>query len=277
MAEPIDPRRVAWLARRAGFGAHASELPEEPVDGDDAIDALMAAPATTPADPWDGLDLDPQDGGRAEAVRAWVLRLLDSPTPFLDRRTLMLHGWIVNGVDKVPPPLMVDQIRLFMEIGGESYPELLRRVTTDASMLVYLDGRTSTGTEPNENYARELLELFALGVGTSPDGSDQPYTEDDVVAAARALTGWGRTTRHHRGHVPPPAPRSHAADPARRLRCRRRRLRDRRGDRPSRAPVVRRPSHRLRVHRRSVRSVADRGGSPTSWTPTTRPVDGSTR
>lgn len=190
MAELIDPTRVAWLARRAGFGAHASELPTESVDADDAIDTLMAAPAAAPPDPWDGLELDPRNGGRAEAVRAWILRLLDSPAPYLDRRTLMLHGWIVNGVDKVPPGPIVDQIRLFMNAGGGSYPELLRRVTTDASMLVYLDGTTSTGTEPNENYARELLELFALGVGEAPDGSEQPYTEDDVLAAARALTGW---------------------------------------------------------------------------------------
>ncbi|MEM9042124.1 MAG: DUF1800 family protein [Actinomycetota bacterium] len=190
MAEPIDPTRVAWLARRAGLGLRPSELPAEPVDPSDAIDALMAEPTTDAHDPWDGLALDPQDGGRAEAVRAWVLRILDSTTPYLDRRTLTLHGWIVNGVDKVPPGPMVDQIRLFMSAGGGSYPELLRRVTTDASMLVYLDGTTSTGTEPNENYARELLELFALGVGEAPDGSQQPYTEDDVLAASRALTGW---------------------------------------------------------------------------------------
>ena len=143
----------------------------------------MSQPSTNPVDPWDGLDLDPQDGGRAEAVFAWIAALHASTQPFQDRRTLMLHGWLVSSMAKVVNPrLMVDQIRLFMNDGGGSYPELLRRITTDRAMLVYLDGRTSTAAAPNENYGRELLELFALGVGH--------YTEDDVRSAARALTGW---------------------------------------------------------------------------------------
>ena len=59
--------------------------------------------------------------------------------------------------------LMARQIRLYQDMAGASYPELLAAVTTDGAMLWYLDGRDSTGDEPNENYARELMELFALG------------------------------------------------------------------------------------------------------------------
>ena len=129
------------------------------------------------------MELDPQDGGRAEAVLAWIGALHGSTQPFQDRRTLLLHGWLVSAIDKVTiPELMVEQIRLFMNHGGDSFPDLLRSITTNPAMLVYLDGRTSTAEAPNENYGRELLELFALGVGH--------YNEDDVQSAARALTGW---------------------------------------------------------------------------------------
>lgn len=182
--EPMDTQHgVGWLHRRAGFGLHPTELADATLRGpDEELERLLAAPAAT-ADPWDGLALDPDDGGRPEAVRGWLASFLATTQPFHDRRTWMLHGWLVSSMDKVNiPRLMVDQIRLFMNTGGGSFPELLQALTTDPAMLVYLDGRTSTGASPNENYGRELLELFALGVGN--------YTEADVQAAARALTGW---------------------------------------------------------------------------------------
>jgi uncharacterized protein (DUF1800 family) len=136
-----------------------------------------------PADPWIGVELDPEQGGRRAVIGAWLRHLIDTRTPFADRRTWMLHGWLVSSMAKVKrPELMVDQIRLFMEDGGGSFPDLLRAITRDRAMLVYLDGRTSTALAPNENYGRELLELFSLGVGN--------YGEGDVQAAARALTGW---------------------------------------------------------------------------------------
>jgi uncharacterized protein (DUF1800 family) len=93
------------------------------------------------------------------------------------------HGHLVSSFAKVRSPLrMVNQIRLFRELGAGPVQPLLRAITIDPAMLRYLDGGTSTGSNPNENYARELLELFALGVGN--------YSEADVQAAARALTGW---------------------------------------------------------------------------------------
>lgn len=181
---------VAWLHRRAGFGRHPDQLDEDAAVGvDAALAALMTAPDDQP-DPWEGLELDPQNGGRGEAIRAWVTHMLDTTSPYVDRRTWMLHGWLVSGMDKTRPAMMVDQIRLLRAHGGESFSALLRSVTTDRAMLVYLDGRASTAVAPNENFGRELLELFALGIGPAPDGSQQPYTEDDVVAASRALTGW---------------------------------------------------------------------------------------
>lgn len=181
-----DLAGVGWLYRRAGFGAHPDTLAAAAATGvDRAFDDLIASvnPGSAPVDPWAGLDLDPEADGRREAVVSWVRHLFESPHPFVDRRAWMLHGWLVSSMAKVTlPTAMVDQIRLFMRDGGRSMPALLRAITIDPAMLVYLDGRLSTGEEPNENYGRELLELFALGIGN--------YTEDDVQAAARALTGW---------------------------------------------------------------------------------------
>jgi uncharacterized protein (DUF1800 family) len=77
---------------------------------------------------------------------------------------------------------MVEQIRLFRRSGLGPFPDLVTAVAVDPAMLVYLDGRESTGRAPNENFARELMELFTLGVGH--------YVEADVQAGAAALTGW---------------------------------------------------------------------------------------
>jgi uncharacterized protein (DUF1800 family) len=93
------------------------------------------------------------------------------------------HGHFVSGIDKVRVGrFMADQIRVFRSLGLGPFPALLRAVTIDPAMLVYLDLRTSTGSAPNENYAREVLELFTLGSAA--------VTEADVKAGARALTGW---------------------------------------------------------------------------------------
>lgn len=178
---------AGWLHRRAGVGRGADTAVAA-----DAHDALISLLTRSPdqGDPWNGVEFDVQGGGRADAVRAWFTRLLQATDPYLERRTLFLHCWLVTSMGVVPPRPMVDQLRLYRSIGGGSFPDLLRAATIDAGMLIYLDGRTSTAAAPNENYGRELLELFSLGTGTSDNGSDQPYTEDDVLAAARALTGW---------------------------------------------------------------------------------------
>ncbi len=182
-----ERQRVAWLHRRAGFGLHPDALSAAAARGAIAeLDRLFdpdAAGVPADPDPWADTDLDPDNGGRRNIVVDWLRHLVATRRPYRSRRTWLLHGWLVSGLGKVPvPEFMVDQLRLYAAAGGGSYPDLLRAVTTDRAMLVYLDGRTSTADAPNENYGRELLELFALGVGN--------YTEADVLAAANALTGW---------------------------------------------------------------------------------------
>ncbi|HYN33831.1 MAG TPA: DUF1800 family protein [Ilumatobacteraceae bacterium] len=172
--------QVSWLHRRAGLGLHPDQLNlQRELPAADVLSGLLAQEPV--ADPWADLVFD-NKGERADAIVAWLAHLRSSASPYVDRRTWNLHGWLVSAIDKVPPAFMVEQIRMFSEIGGGPFPDLLRRLSVDRAMLVYLDGRQSTAGAPNENYGRELLELFALGIGN--------YTETDVKAAARALTGW---------------------------------------------------------------------------------------
>ncbi len=182
-----ERQQVAWLHRRAGFGLDVDSLAAAQERGAGAELDRMLDPDShgVPADPdpWANTDLDPENRGARNAVVDWLRHLVATNRPYQARRTWMLHGWLVSSLAKVPiPEFMVGQIRLYIDAGGGSYPDLLRAVTVDRAMLGYLDGRTSTAAAPNENYGRELLELFALGVGN--------YTEDDVMAAARSLTGW---------------------------------------------------------------------------------------
>jgi uncharacterized protein (DUF1800 family) len=177
---------VAWVHRRIGLGLSPDELDAARARGVDVELDRLAHPTDT-SDPWAGVEVptDPQAtrAQRVTVIMAWVDHLATTTTPLLDRLAWTLHGWLVSSMDKVRSPAqMVGQIRLFREQGSGRFPDLLRAVATDPAMLFYLDGRDSTAGAPNENFSRELMELFALGVGA--------YGEDDVQAGARAFTGW---------------------------------------------------------------------------------------
>src|SRR5205823_3036277 len=114
----------------------------------------------------------------------WLDWMTQSPTPFAERMTLFWHGHFTSDYRKVGlmTPFIHWQNLTWREMALTDLRSMLMRVTIDPAMLRYLDLATSTGRNPNENYARELMELFSLGVGH--------YTEDDVRAAAQALAGW---------------------------------------------------------------------------------------
>lgn len=178
---------VRWLHRRAGFGLPIDQLRSAEARGAEAeLQQLVAADPATLADPWDDarLPIEPNNRDAARhAVQAWAEAMLSTTTPLVDRVAWMWHGHFVSALDKVRiARLMVEQVRLFRRDGLGPFRNLMRSVTIDPAMLLYLDLRTSTGEQPNENYARELLELFTLGEGN--------YSEADVQAAAAALTGW---------------------------------------------------------------------------------------
>ncbi len=191
MAEPLDDlATAATLLRRVGFGPSPTDLDRvEQIGLARFVDELFEPDSNQipdDGDPWEGLDVPlrlEEPAQAAVVVAAWIDRFLTASRPLDEWLAWYWHGHLVTSLAIVRSPLgLVTQIRLFREHGAGSFPELLRAVTVDPAMLRYLDGATSTGRNPNENYARELLELFALGVGN--------YTEADVMAAAAALTGW---------------------------------------------------------------------------------------
>jgi uncharacterized protein (DUF1800 family) len=114
----------------------------------------------------------------------WLDWMTKSPTPFAERMTLFWHGHFTSDYRKVgtSSPAIYWQNLTWRRMALGDLKSMLLKVTPDLAMLRYLDLAASTGRAPNENYARELLELFTLGVGN--------YTEDDVKAAAKALAGW---------------------------------------------------------------------------------------
>lgn len=185
-----DRAAVSWIHRRAGFGLALPDLDAAAARGASAeLEALLAPDAVSTAidaDPWNDADLplDIKDRQAAiQSIKVWLDHMTATTTPLVDRMAWLWHGHFVSAFDKVKVArLMVNQLRLFRSSGLGSFAELLRTVTIDPAMLLYLDGTDSTGEHPNENYAREVLELFTLGLGT--------YSEDDVKSGAAALTGW---------------------------------------------------------------------------------------
>lgn len=193
---------IAWLHRRVGFGLAPGELDRlEAIGVAGVLDQLLDPDAHgVPAapDPWAGLDystFDPDNPGSRDAAResigAWLVAMVTTPRPLEEWMRWYWHGLLTSSLRVLRHPnLMITQLRLYGQRSLGDVRTLLREVTTDPGMLVYLDGRTNERGQVNENYGRELLELFALGVGN--------YTEADVRAGAEALTGW----RVVRGSVP---------------------------------------------------------------------------
>ncbi len=183
-----DRRRMAHLLRRAGFGATPTELAEYLDFGfDGSVDRLLHP------DPEADLDLDAAvlalgiDPAGPGAIQAqWLYRMVHTRRPLAEKLALFWHGHFATSVEKVKSVAMMwDQYELFRDQGLGRFEDLALAVSRDPAMLVWLDNWRSKAEVPNENYAREFLELFSLGIGN--------YTEDDVKAAARAFTGWSIT------------------------------------------------------------------------------------
>lgn len=187
--EPWDAKRVRHLMRRGGFGAKASEVKQLLDAGPSkAIDVLMgkqSLQATEAFEQESGQIVSAvRSGGNVQSIAAWWLhRMLHSPSPLVEKMTLFWHGHFATGADKVnDTELMVEQNRMLREHALGDYRSLVQAVSKDPAMLLYLDSATNRKTHPNENYARELMELFCLGEGN--------YTEQDVQQLARCFTGW---------------------------------------------------------------------------------------
>jgi uncharacterized protein (DUF1800 family) len=181
-----EKARVAHLLRRTTFGASLADFEKAATDGyARTVERLVETP---PAQPpvMAGTDDVTKDSRLSPAALQtwWVDHMLSTPTPFAERMTLFWHGHFTSDYRKVgvQTPFIYWQNLTWRDMALTDLRSMLMRVTTDPAMLRYLDLSTSTGQAPNENYSRELMELFSLGGGN--------FSEDDVRAAARALAGW---------------------------------------------------------------------------------------
>ncbi|MDF3130337.1 DUF1800 domain-containing protein [Kiritimatiellaeota bacterium B1221] len=113
----------------------------------------------------------------------WMERMVQSPHPLEEKLTLFWHGHFATSVQKVrdPYPMLLQNL-MFRERGRGRWRDMILALSQDPAMLIYLDNARSSKRKPNENYARELMELFTLGEGN--------YTEEDIRNAARAFAGW---------------------------------------------------------------------------------------
>jgi uncharacterized protein (DUF1800 family) len=124
----------------------------------------------------------------------WLDRMVRTNRPLTERMTLIWHDWFATSIDGVgSQKLMLLQNQLFRTHGMGSFHDLLLRVTTNPAMLIWLNGVDNRSGSPNENYAREMMELFSLGADRGA------YTEDDVREQARALTGWTNSWSKSKG------------------------------------------------------------------------------
>lgn len=113
----------------------------------------------------------------------WIQEMVATPSPLTEHMTLFWHNHFVSSMQKVKSPaLMLAQNQLLRHDALDNFGDMLHAVAKDPAMIVYLDNLQNRKAQPNENFAREVMELFTLGIGN--------YTEQDVREAARAFTGW---------------------------------------------------------------------------------------
>jgi uncharacterized protein (DUF1800 family) len=185
----LGERAAAHLLRRAGFGGSPDEIRRyAAMDAQNAVAALLSLPPASSVGPPPEADTDGPLGKREtrtslDALQLWWLnRMLATPAPLQEKMALYFHGHFTSRATPRFPRITYNQNALFRQYATGNLRELTRDVSKDAAMLIYLDGANNEASHPNENYARELMELFTLGVDN--------YTENDVRESARAWTGW---------------------------------------------------------------------------------------
>ncbi|MCS6802861.1 MAG: DUF1800 domain-containing protein [Chloroflexota bacterium] len=179
-----ETSRIAHLLRRAAFGASPTELARSVALGfERTVDALLDFDAV-PDMPDPAAVIPNFDPERiASMQQRWVYRLVGSPKPLQEKMTLFWHSHFATANSKVNNAgWMWNQNELFRRHALGNFRTLVHEVAKDPAMMRWLDTVTSKKGRPNENFARELFELFTMGIGN--------YTEEDIKEAARAFTGW---------------------------------------------------------------------------------------
>jgi len=178
---------VAHLMRRAGFGATKQEIESlTSLEYEKIVDSLVY-PSDRNSLPDDLIRRYHVDQNEMRlinsAVGKWVYKMVTTKAPLIEKMSLFWHGLFATGYSKVfHGQTMYSQIKMFRNHGMGSFSELLLKLSKDPAMLYWLDNHDNHATEINENYGRELLELFSMSIGN--------YTEDDVKECSRSFTGW---------------------------------------------------------------------------------------
>jgi uncharacterized protein (DUF1800 family) len=190
-ADPWSLERVVHLHRRAGFAATWSEIQRDLRDGPDAsVTRLLKGKSRTDGTLRDFETVSTALADSAASTAApdrlkawWIFRMLFSPDPLGERLTLLWHNHFATSNLKVNDlAAMRRQNEILRQFARAPFGELLRHVIKDPATLDWLDAPANRKEHPNENLARESMELFTIGVGN--------FSESDVKEAARALTGW---------------------------------------------------------------------------------------
>src|SRR6266511_3845016 len=205
-------RLLEHLLRRAGFGASSAELAiYSRLSYPAAVDRLVnyeQIPDTVDSNIGKSGFVGTTSRGafspntvQDDARQRWLFRMVHSDRPLQEKMTLFWHNHFATGYTKIAgtfgategarymaakpsedPGQVRGQIEMLRDNALGNFRDILVNIAKDTAMLVWLDGRTNTRAKPQENFGREIMELFSMGVGN--------YTEDDVYATARVFTGW---------------------------------------------------------------------------------------
>ncbi|MGH8059431.1 MAG: DUF1800 family protein, partial [Candidatus Entotheonellia bacterium] len=192
-----DIELMAHLMRRAGFGASREEVEARAAKGYEATVEELVNPEAEPVDRHEFLRYHPgfwkPITSPGMGMAAWFHTLLNTQRPLEEKMVLFWHHVFATGQSKIDNwHELVTQTDLLRELGMGSYRDLLVALAKNPAMIYWLDNCDNHAHAVNENWGRELLELFSLGVGN--------YTETDVREASRAFTGWTIAAAPPRGY-----------------------------------------------------------------------------
>jgi Protein of unknown function (DUF1800) len=187
---PFGTEQAKRLLARAGFGAIPGQAEQLATLG--LLGAVYSLTRPSGSATLQGPDPVDEEGDPIAPADEWghdhlwfLDRMIRSDQPLVERMALVLHDWFATSNANVSKQQqMIDQSNLFRASCFGSFLDLFRAVTIDPAMLQWLNGAESTKEAPNENFGREMMELFSLGADRGA------YTEDDIREQARALTGW---------------------------------------------------------------------------------------
>jgi uncharacterized protein (DUF1800 family) len=208
-AAPLSAEEARHLLTRTGFAPSEAEVRQYAgLSREEAVDRLLRgarSEAGTPPPAWVNEEFErpkvkemaPEERKEYQRVLAlrgfdlrgwWMSEMLATPTPLTERMTLFWHNHFVSSLQKVRvPQAMYRQNVLLRRYALGNFGAMLHAVARDPAMIIYLDSATNRKGAPNENFAREVMELFTLGEGH--------YSEQDIKEAARAYTGWSLEPR----------------------------------------------------------------------------------